>query len=448
MNTLSFIQSIKNRVVLLSLCFAVLFPFLAASAFANAQSSFKLSTNVKLSTLLEDDRYLGLRQDDATSALYARIQEEVDWQLNKNLKMNAFLEVFTAEERIPLDEEYAVKDKKSYVYLRELWVDYSGFGRYPGESLRFGAERFRESSSLWWDREMVLARWNLESTLLNASAGIGKRTNALHSNEDFLSDDESGRNHAFAFADYQWRYQHWLGAKLHYSKRKEEPVSEQLELTWFGLSAHNQYNDLDKSPWQYSAELIALRGSALSTDITGWAADVGIRRSFLSKNPVSVGVQFAYGSGGGDNVDDRTFYQTDLHTNRSRFAGTSSILSRFGEAAKAELSNISIATVYASQKIQERWEWSIVFHDFKRVNEERSVVLRGVAVTPETQGDQLGNEMDILFGYLGNPSRRERSWDSDFSVLLRAGYFKTGNAFATLPNDGRYRAVIDIQKRF
>ena len=64
---------------------------------------------------------------------------------------------------------------KSYLAMREFWVDYRGLTAYPGEHLRVGRQRLRSDEGTWWDTNIEAVNWRFDTTLLQATVGVAER---------------------------------------------------------------------------------------------------------------------------------------------------------------------------------------------------------------------------------------------------------------------------------
>lgn len=424
--------------------------------------SVDFNARIKVGAINENGRSLGRDDSGDRTTLFGLFQPKLKANLGEDWSAFALAEFFAADDVVELNEDFASDQSDGYASLRELWIDYHGLSRYPGESVRFGWERFREPSSLWWDREVLLARWKMDTTRFNATLGFGERIDLLRTDDAELSPLDEGRQRYFTSVDYQWRYGHWAGFKLMHSADQVDDVNIlpqqdnfRRQYTWLGVNANNDYQKFRSNlSWQYSIDLMALTGRAEHFDdnsnvydvnVNGWAVDVGVRKRFNLKYPLIVGGHFAYASGGDGKAADNTFYQTGLQTNRSRFGGTRSITSRFGGVARLELSNVEVATLYLTQLIGEKVEWSISAHNFTRVDEYQSVRLRGISVSPQDGEADIGSEVNVLIAYF---NQADRGFLSKSSVNFKAGYFDAGDAYSLMPDEGRYRLTLYFQKWF
>ncbi|HBX55654.1 MAG TPA: transcriptional regulator, partial [Pseudomonas sp.] len=107
---------------------------------------------------------------------------------------------------------------KSYLALREFWVDYSGFTAYPGEHLRFGRQRMRSDEGTWWDTNIEALRWSFDTTLLRANVGVAERFSEYRTDLDELAPEDQDRRHLFGDIATQWQPGHWVGLKAHHSR--------------------------------------------------------------------------------------------------------------------------------------------------------------------------------------------------------------------------------------
>src|SRR5690606_1237962 len=214
------------------------------------------------------------------------------------------------------------------------------------------------------------------------------------------------RLHLYGDIAHQWRPGHWIGANLHHSddsghlpdpgERIDELDKRYTgQLTWLGLNADGDFfNRRSSAPLNYWAQVMWLTGER-EHDVEAWGLDLGLRWK-LAPN-WSIGGGYARGSGGGsDDFGSKQFVQTGLHSNRSNFTGTRSRVHRFGEAFRGELSNIQIASLFASWNLDEQYDASLIYHRFRRLEDNQSTGDEGISA-PLVDGEKdLGQELVLV----------------------------------------------------
>lgn len=429
----------------------------------------------KFSVISEGDRRLGLTPENEISSdeVGIDIKPEWVWQLSPHWRSKLRLQAFAATGQVDVSDEVGGTTTDGFVALREAWLDYNGLTDYPGESIRFGRERLKEDSGLWWDDDITLTRWIFDTTLLDATVGVAQKLAELRTDANELPEEEQDIARFFANTRWQWRKDHYLGFLVTHGEgygdqveelaARGEPLDEGRDgsLTWAGVSADRDYFDWQShNTWQYFASVGAVTGSesvsvadataasgysARERDVNGWAADLGLRAQLTDTPRWVIGAHGAMASGGGDADDSDAFRQTSLESNRSRFTGTRSQVQRFGEAIQPEWSNLKVATLYTAISDRDVWDANLLYHRYWL--EDKNGAVYSDLVEPGFTGasDDLGESVDLVIGYYGDSSRT--SWAA-FDVVFRGGVFLPGDAYGDQADDVRHRVVLDLAKRF
>lgn len=435
------------------------------------------STDAKLSAISEGDRGLGLvpGKDTSSNELGLDIKPEWVWQLSPHWRSKLRLQAFGATGQVDISDEIggAETTTDGFIGLREAWLDYNGLSSYPGESIRFGRERLKEDTGLWWDDDLTLVRWIFNTTLLDTTVGLANKVSEARTDISELNKDEQDIARVFASTRWQWRKGHYLTFLTTHAERygDEQDLAADPEngfpdrvtesLTWAGLRADKAYFDWHSaSTFQYLVSVGAVAGedariaSDSSTqlgytredrDVSGWAADLGLRAQ-LAENPRwVVGIQGAIASGGDEKGKSDAFRQTQMESNRSRFTGTRSLVARFGEAFQPEWSNIKVATLYTAVSDRDTWDANLLYHRYWMSDAGGTVYSDLVEPGFVGTSDDLGQSIDLVLGYYG--IRGASSWTS-FDARLRAGVFLPGDAYGDNADNARHRVVLDVTKRF
>lgn len=362
----------------------------------------------------------------------------------------------------------------SFLALHEFWIDYGGLIAYPQESLRFGRQRIRADDGLWWDTNIEALRWNFETTLLNAHFGVAERFSDYRTDLDDLAPQDEDRQHFIGDISTQWRPGHWAGLKLHHSRddgslagvgKRVDELSKTYkgDITWFGAEFNGDFfNPRSSAPLNYWVALTGMQGDtellqtssasgerrALGSrdqDLDGWAIDLGLRWNI--DEHWRLGGTLTRASGGGDADDSEQFLQTDLQSNRARFTGTRSSVHRFGEAYRGELNNLQAASLFGSWVLNKKYDTSIVYHRFWRVNDDLDSA-SGLSVGLEPGDKDLGQEVDlVLTRYFDRPELGVVEADSAL-VRLRGGLFQPGDAFPSGTDSTMHRVMLDLIWRY
>ncbi|GFM74969.1 alginate production protein AlgE [Pseudomonas cichorii] len=466
---------------------------------------------VKVSAQSEDDRDLGTRSGGDVQGLGLDLRPWVYGQ-SGNWSAYAMGQVVTATDTIqtdPLEQTTTSNNgetgtqrsrgnssdrevEKSYAALREFWIGYSGFTPYPGEILKVGRQRLRNDDGQWHDTNIEAINWTFDTTLLRAELGAAQRFSEYRTDLTELAPDDEDRLHLFGSASYQWTPGQWVGIRAHHSHddgklKSQNEILDDLDktsngdLTWLGLTADSDaYNHRNTNTINYWGSLTGmtgnrdeigaiynqatdqyLAGQKNSNDLNGWATDLGIR--FRLDPQWQVGAAYSRAS--------KDYVQNGLESNRSNWTGTRSRIHRFGEAFQGEMANVETGSLFASWRMNDEYDASLIYHKFRRVdgnsgiggagvNPNREIVdANGVPTNTfsslplEDGRKDLGQEMDLVVtkyfkqGLL--PAAVSQSIDEPSALVrLRAGVFKPGDAYHNGVDEYMHRAIVDVIWRF
>lgn len=464
-----------------------------------------IGMDLKITGQFEDDRDLGTRGGgdvsgvaiDARPWVYGR---HGDWSGFFMLQAVSSTDIIETDPIAPnlKPETLTNRDKsrdpdKSYLALREFWIDYRGLTPYPGEHLRFGRQRVYASEGTWWDTRIEALNWMFDSTLLRAQLGAAERFSDYRTDYDDLSANDEKRANFFGGLDYQWHPGHWAGFKLHhvhdygdlpssYDKQVNDQQSKPYtgNLTWVGLHLDGDFfNYRSRMPVNYWGELTWLTGhikkryfadattpaDKYGEDVNAWAIDLGLRWNINEQ--WKLGAAYARGSGsgnggeGGDNHDSSgQFVQTGMQSNRSSFTGVQTRIHRFGEAFRGQMTNTQVASLFTSWRPNDTYEGSLIYHRFWRVDDNAPIGSSGVSPfnynnKPALQDGRsdLGQEVDLVIARYFRQGVIPGAWDSGLEdqsalVRLRSGLFFPGNAYASKTDTTMYRVFLDFVWRF
>ena len=417
---------------------------------------FKLKTSETIEETQSGEgiQYLSL---DGESLFSAR--------LTPNLTSHLRAQVFLSE---PHGKPSATgRPSNRFVALRELWVEQNGPTRYPGETFRLGLQRVRGLDGLWWDKEIESARWIFNTTRIQAHIGVAEQMSRYRSDHPISSLKD--RTYFLTGVSHQWRPRHiagirGTGAVDHAplpalgSRVKSSSPRENRKLNWLSVYAENGFYRDRPDAISYWIEATRLVGNetvlqvdatnqvtgVAHRDIASHAFDVGLRVKLPVTLPLQVGITGAYARGGGDSHQSRLFVQTGLQSNRSRFTGTESILNRFNEILRADLSNIRVATVFFSLPLLQG-DASLVLSDFERVDRFSPVTTADLSLPLLTDSRQIGHGVDLVLTRHLNKTALESVWDDDSrtSVRLLASLFQPGSAYGHQV-DPLYKMIVEV----
>ncbi|MFP5305234.1 MAG: alginate export family protein [Gammaproteobacteria bacterium] len=469
---------------------------IAAALFCGAGHSAEIEpgtadfgTKLRLAGFGEGPRDLGLTRPDGTpidadaetAEGFAEIQPTLYWRMSENWTTFIRAQGFVPSGEIVVTDEESPQRTESYAGLREAWIEYSGLTSYPNEVLRVGRQRLRyERDATWWDRDVEAVRWIFDTTLFQTHWGIATQLHTFRTGDWELPASQRDRAYALAGMSGQWNPTHFFGVRGAYAmdyadldeetaraqdplrdEDDEEPKLAERRYGWVGAYMHNGYYTMpERAGLYYWAQADLLFGNRedvilpgpdatdptvqrTDRNVTALAGDVGLRLHFPA--PFAMGVAYAYGQGGGDPERSETFEQTGLHSNRSRFTGTRSLMYRFNEALQPDLSNIRVASAFISIPTP-RFDANLVYHHFTRDDVSVPVETDGLDVQPTTTDNFLGHGYDLVLAiYFGSVP----SWwiddreDLRSNVRLRGSLFQPGDTYGDDLED-QYRTTLEL----
>jgi len=457
--------------------------------------------DVKITAQSEDDRDLGTRSGGDAEGVALDVRP---WVYGQRGNWGAFLmlQAVTASDIVETDpispnvdsegnsynRDKSRNPNKNYLALREFWIDYSGLTPYPGEHLRFGRQRVRSpvGDSMWWDTRIESLNWTFDTTLLRAQLGTAERFSDYRTDLQNLSAEDKDRTHLFGGLDYQWRPGHWAGLKLHHSwngghlpdnqqQSYEDSQSKTYtgELTWVGVHLNGDFfNYRSSMPLNYWAEFTWLTGELdkrhfdnegnadhyRNLNVDAWAMDLGLRWNL--NDQWKLGAAYARGSGGENSKHSSQFMQTGMQSNRSSFTGLQTRLHRFGEAFRGELTNLQVGSLFTSWKPNDKYESSLIYHHFWRVDDNDSLGQNGIspvrannkAALADGKSD-LGQELDLSITRYFSQGILPDGWGGNLGeesalIRLRSGLFFPGNAYASKRDSTMHRVFVDLVWHF
>ena len=426
---------------------------------------------LRLAGYAEGDPLLTDNPDNESQEAYLDLKTVLHTQYNPNhasfIKLQGFLptgEVFVNEDETP-------ERSDGFFAVRELWWEYRGITSYPGEYLRLGRQRIREYDGLWWDQDIEAARWIFDTTLLDIHFGVAEQLFTARSDESEVSRDQRDRTYVFGAVDGELSPGHAFGVRSAYAfdhvdlfeeaAEEDDPKRVKRRMGWVGVHIDNGFHEYKHSdPFKYWSEVRLQSGEAdfavldnsgviLGTrrqDVEALSADAGLRLRMDGGLPLQFGLAYAYGQGGGDAQTDTSYEQTGLHSNRSRFTGTRSLMHRFNEALQAELSNLHVATVFTSLQL-DVFDFSLVYHDFRRDDRTQDIDADGIQAQPLNNDADIGRGLDLVLTryFSGMPMVQTVDEDLRSNIRLRASGFRPGEAYRGpgVEPGNQYRAMLE-----
>ncbi len=178
-------------------------------------------------------------------------------------------------------------------------------------------------------------------------------------------------------------------------KRTELAGEEDDKPFFYGLRAHGEWLE-SHDVW---AELAFQDGYRGTTDLGGYAFDLGTTWSPEPLAPWYVMGGFAFGSGDGDPNDgsDGNFRQTGYNDNNDKFGGVTSFR-YYGEVLDPDLTNLTILTLGVGRRFGDDVSVDLVYHRYAQDEALDSLGENGLGADPNGVSKDLGDELDLVIG--------------------------------------------------
>ena len=425
---------------------------------------------LRLGGFAEGERDLGTGNDESTTEGFADLQGVLHWMPTLNSSVFLRAQGFAPTDDLVVTDDNAPRSSDAYLALREFWYEYRGLTSYPGELIRLGLQRLRDPDGQWFDRDIESVRWIFDTTLIQGHIGISESFNTWRTDDSDPPATDRDRFYAYAGIGSQWAPgQFWGVRAIHASDHADvldevnsnepNPKTSERQLTWVDFYAHSDYYDQQERPGvSYWIDLSVMSGwrddlvpatptstaSVQYDSVTAWATDLGLRWR-PGEAPVQVGGHIAFGSGSNDDESNHRYEQTGLHSNRSRYTGTRSLMYRYNEALQPDLGNMLIYTAYFSVPL-DRFDASLAYHKFSRHRTDQGVLTDGIDLQPTPGERDLGDGLDLVMAwYFGSlrPTLAREDEDLRSSFRVRASGFAPGDAYLEEADD-QYRVTMEL----
>ncbi len=240
---------------------------------------------------------------------------------------------------------------------------------------------------------------------------------------DLLISQENSRTNNFLIETrYRGIEDHTLSV---FHLRQRNHAADKETPKFLGLQiAGNPNNHLS-----YWGEFATVRGrDEEGRNLKGCGADIGLTLKKGGKFNPNLTFGYAYGSGGdsNENMENRSFRQTGLHSNEAKFSGVSEFKT-YGEVLDPDLSNIGIFTLGMGFYPQSNATLDVVYHQYRQNTPGSQLQDGNITATLDRDAGvtshDLGKGLDIILGVRRAFGLRRLGFD------LRLGWFFPGDAF-------------------
>ncbi len=294
--------------------------------------------------------------------------------------LDGFLKVGHISKRIHLDEESDESNTSEYS-LKQLYFVWQPTSM-RNVALQVGRQDFDESREWIYDENLDGVRFH---SLIGSIQTEISYTIRWNTDSKRLKD---WRN-AIVAARVPVREKWDIGS---YAIRRTRDGDAGNRAVWYGFRSEGKLG----GPLHHWADLSLLRGKLDGIRRSAYGVDAGLRLRVTRKHRLSLTAGWAYGSGGSEEKD--RYRQTGLQDNNDKFGGVASF-KYYGELFEPELSNLKIATMGVGFRPSRKSSIDLIFHDYRQVEPDRSLIRSNLEAKPLGKRDELGREWDLILAF-------------------------------------------------
>ena len=392
--------------------------------------------------------------EDDILKVYHEIELELSYDIGDSVKLFLDIKPFYKKELYlengnPDRETRGLKRGETWIYFSDLFI--SNF------SFQLGRQKFNEQREWWWNEDMDAVRIYYESGRLLMEIGIAEELAGNSTIKDGIDPEDKDVLRIPGHAGLNWAEHQQVdlfflysndhsgtGSDLEIIKRDQKDKSD-ADLIWTGARSLGRWKNRSAGQLYYWIDAAIVFGKEKSIDydrvnenkyivdsvderdINAWAADAGATwETYLPWQPV-ITIGYAVGSGDSDTDSgtDRTFRQTGLHDNDSRFQGVNSF-HYYGELLRPELSNLPILTASIGLKFLQKSSVEFLYHHNRQDHAAPYMRKARIKAKPLGNDKSIGREWDIVTGI--------EEW-RHVDLELAAALFSAGDAFGPLSGE-------------
>lgn len=449
------------------------------------------SKKVEFSGVVSYQYNTDLNDDLDTGSVGTRESHSVQARLRWHAKLADWVDGMLGIRGFLIDGDSGVDDEtgqtffdKDFFEIRTLWLRFLHVAGEKPLSLVVGRQRLRDPESIWWSREIDAVRLNYDTTLYNASIGVGQNLASYRTDDFGLEEDEKDRLRVFGELSYQWRYDNFLEMRALYEDdhsgqldigdviSRSDLDSEDNQLLWFGARARGKWTP-HRSLLRYvnyNADLMGVTGRETITnavtsgssgtvsvtgnterDVAGWAIDTSLAMQMsVPLEPLfTVGYAFASGDDNNGTGEDHAFRQTGLQGNAGYSGLSSGITRKYGEALRPELSNIHVASAGVGVPVHESGDVNLFYRYYRLDEPATELRSSSIAATLDNENHFLGQALDLSYNvHLSDEFQWHMHPLDDTRMHMTFGAFKAGDAYGSAKDEIASRATVELQLRF
>lgn len=319
---------------------------------------------------------------------------------------------------------------QQYAEVVELWYQRDS-ATLPLGYLRAGIQPVSDrASGLWWNGQITGVSWQFDSTLVDASIGLGTRSSWLRTDTDVNSPESETAWLIFGQYRYRWHLDHALAVRAAWRDdpdpgqdigdvlSRADLVSNPMQAVWLAAQVDGEFRTLMDKGWpRYLVEVGFVSGQVDSYS-TGTVPGTGEKVMLNGEQHANLDgamarLEFQYvldrharwrlGAGwlraeGGGRVDRVGFRSTGLESNRGDLYGTSVRGHVNGESMRLAMQNIDVFNVHAAWSLGITQDLLLVVRDAHRHLPDDEINLGGTLIAPTGHG-QIGQSIDLGYAW-------------------------------------------------
>jgi hypothetical protein len=407
-------------------------------------TTLTIGGEIKFEVEWEDN--FDLAHDTADAVLETTLSSELEGLLCLSPHLELFGQLKLSSRRFLIAQEGDPEHSADYE-MGETWLFLPGlFAGHLG--LQIGRQDFDDTREWLYDANLDAVRLFLNFARFRLELAV---------TEQFFTKVEAAEDdvvNVIGYASYKVAQQTFIDAYVFlrhdHSRRAEAEDRDDSAPIWLGIRSYGRLFDKRVRYW---LDVAYLTGKSIDVDeqeghvevtthtLSAYAIDVGVTYVFVGTRwepSITLGVAFGSGDANPNNGVDRQFRQTGLQDNEDKFNGVQNF-QYYGALVDPELSNLWIFTAGVGIKLTDNSSFDLIFHHYLQVERATRLWDTNLEVRPNGKKRHLGNEFDLVFGWILN--RR-------FEVQLDVAAFLPGRAFDIPVHDPAMFVGLELKLNF
>ncbi|MES2820270.1 MAG: alginate export family protein [Pseudomonadota bacterium] len=356
----------------------------------------------------------------------------------------AWLNYSSAQITSPFQDPNEQQPQYFSAELREFYLRRNLLGGDPRYSLSLGRQKFSDHYGLWWDDTLESLRLDYADTFSSGFVAVAQKFDTYNSDIDRLQ--ESEQDIAYAMGEYarRWSANNWVGTRLLFEQDgSDEDANDPSDWRGGRLGLFAYGDNLRVSPLfsDYRLELAALKGRRDQTDAAGFTRDedvegwvvIGDIGKRFDHSPWMPRLSLRAGLTDKPSTPNEGFFLNNIQSDRvaNQETYTNGLLSSF---IGVDLHNLAFYSLAVETRPRPRHSFDVRLSDLYLRDAEGGIPINLANGVTTTGSKSLGQILDTNYYWqmfpVGVYGRQ-----LNISLLLNAGYFRSGNAIEGLTED-------------